>query len=290
VERASAPDLDAVVALLAVEQPQPERNVPLLGNDASAIRADIESLEPAWNEAAFVARDSKGAGIVAVAFAEWSDDPARVWVYGPWVARDDSAWNAQAPALLDAVLGATPDHLTEYELSGDVANVRLARLAAARGLQASEVNLALALDFADAASWMVDPRVRHARADDEPLIAPLHDAEFPNTYASAAQLVAGADDRVVLIADDGAFRGYAAGRVMPDGEGYVDFVGVTPDARGEGLGRALVTSIVAELATRGGRPRVCLTVQEHRAPARALYNSLGFRQDAAIVGYRSARE
>ncbi len=33
--------------------------------------------------------------------------------------------------------------------------------------------------------------------------------------------------------------------------------------------------------------RVNLTVQERRAPARALYSALGFRIDAAFRGYRS---
>jgi len=33
--------------------------------------------------------------------------------------------------------------------------------------------------------------------------------------------------------------------------------------------------------------RVCLTVQDHRTPARALYERLGFRPDGSLIAYRS---
>ena len=33
--------------------------------------------------------------------------------------------------------------------------------------------------------------------------------------------------------------------------------------------------------------RVCLTVQDHRGPARVLYARLGFQPDGSLVAYRS---
>ena len=130
-----------------------------------------------------------------------------------------------------------------------------------------------------------------AVTDDLPSIDPLHEAEFPATYFSAAQLVerAAAGEQVVLVAEgaDGAFAGYIAGRVQPDGEGYIDFVAVDPAGRGTGVGRRLITGLVRRVLPATTTGRVSLTVQEHRAPARALYESLGFRVDLAFRGYRN---
>ena len=91
---------------------------------------------------------------------------------------------------------------------------------------------------------------------------------------------------MLLVAeDDCAVVGYAAARVLPDGEGYIDFLAVDPVARGHGVGEALVTSLVHALGDRGARPRVCLVVDDRRGAARSLYNRLGFTEETVIVGY-----
>ncbi|GHJ38116.1 GNAT family N-acetyltransferase [Streptomyces sp. TS71-3] len=50
---------------------------------------------------------------------------------------------------------------------------------------------------------------------------------------------------------------------------------VSPDARGRGVGRALVDAAVEEARRQGAR-RITLRVLGHNAPARALYESAGF--------------
>ena len=181
-------------------------------------------------------------------------------------------------------------------MSGTVANERLAALAAESGVDADGDELRLrarrcgrgrAGRRADAGS----DGVRTVTGADLPSIDPLHEAEFPATYFSAAQLVerAASGEQVVLVAEgvDGAFAGYIAGRVQPDGEGYIDFVAVDPAGRGTGVGRRLITGLVRRVLPATTTGRVSLTVQEHRAPARALYESLGFRVDLAFRGYRN---
>jgi GNAT superfamily N-acetyltransferase len=133
--------------------------------------------------------------------------------------------------------------------------------------------------------------LRPAMADDIDAIQPLHDAEFPDTYASAAQLVEGQLDgsRLVLVAedDDGRVVGYTAGEVHDDGEGFIDFLVVDPTVLRSGLGGRLVTALTRQLLDCSSLGRVALTVQDRRAPARALYEHLGFRPDGVLVGHRS---
>jgi ribosomal protein S18 acetylase RimI-like enzyme len=288
-------ELDDVVAFVAAQQVAPERNIPYLGNEAPGISAELDGLSPPWATTARVLRD--GDAISGVVVVEWDEELGRAWVLGPWVAGEGAVWTAAARALVEAALAQVPATVTRFEMSGDVANRRLAELAEERGWAATEPNHVLLADAEVVAAWPPSGgfALRPATPDDVAAIAPLHDAEFPGTYASARQLVDGQLDgsRVVLVADRGEaggagrLAGYAAGQVHGDGEGFIDFVVVDPAARGTGLGRRLVTDLTRRLIDRASLGRVCLTVQDHRAPARALYARLGFRPVATLVAYRS---
>lgn len=136
------------------------------------------------------------------------------------------------------------------------------------------------------AAWVQEPGGGGTRAvtrDDLPLIGRLHEAEFLNTYASAEQLIDGAlaGTHVVLVAarTGGGVAGYAAGQVHSDGEGFIDFVAVAPEARGGGIGCRLVTTLTRLLHGRSPLERLALLVQDHRTAARALYERLGFRSE-----------
>jgi GNAT superfamily N-acetyltransferase len=297
----SAPDrdeLDEIVTFIAAQQARPERRITYLGDEAAGIAAELEGLAPPWATTARVVRD--GARITGVVVAEWDEELGRAWIVGPWAADGDSdgatdgaeAWRASADALVDAALAQLPATVTRPEMAGEAVHERLAALAAARGWTASEVNHILVADAATVAAWPPAPQagLREATAGDVAAIAVFHDVEFPDTYASAAKLVEGQLDgsRVVLVADGGGHgvAGYAAGEVHDDGEGFVDYLVVDPAARRTGVGRQLVMAVTRRLLERSSLGRVALTVQDHRAPARALYGRLGFRSEGSIVAYR----
>jgi ribosomal protein S18 acetylase RimI-like enzyme len=286
-------ELNDLVAFIAAQQVYPDRRISYVGTDAAGIRAELDGLEPSWVTTARVLRD--GTRITGTMITEWDDDLGRAWIVGPWVVGDGAEWMAAAVALLDAVLAELPPAVTRYEMSGDIANRRLADLAASRGWTATEPNHVLIADASVVAAWPggdgQTAALRAAAPDDIGAIAAWHDAEFPDTYASATQLVDGQLDgsRVVLVADDGhgGVAGYAAGEVHDDGEGFIDFVVVDPATRGTGVGRQLVVAITRRLLDRSLLGRVGLTVQDHRTPARNLYERLGFRPDGSLIAYRS---
>jgi ribosomal protein S18 acetylase RimI-like enzyme len=291
VDASDAATLDAVVALIAGQQQQREREVIYVGEQPDGIRAELEALDPPWTDTVRVVRD--GDALRAVALAEWDHTIGRAWIFGPWVDGDDEAWERWASELVAAQLAQLPPTVTSHELAGTVENQRLARLAAELGWPATEVNFAYVFEAEPSGAVPPEPEdgLRDVVGDDVGLIAPLHDLEFPDTYFTAQQLLerAATGEHVVLVAtsDEGRFAGYAAGRIQPDGNGYIDFVAVDPSGRGGGAGRRLVSGLVRRLLPVSTTGEVHLTVQEHRAPARALYASLGFRLDIGFVGYRS---
>ncbi len=282
-----ADDLDAVLDLIAAEQAEPARGTTMLGDTRDGIAAELGEVEPDWTATVRAAReDGRVVGAVVV---DRDDEAGRAWIQGPWVAGGDDVWARWARPLLDAALEQLPAGTERVEMNGDVANVRMAALASELGWTTSEVSHVFVAGAGAAESWP-DPgvKIREATAAERETIRPLHDQEFPATYAPVDRLLPDEpDDKFhVIVAEDGErFLGYAAGNVQPDGAGYLDYLAVSDAARGHGAGRDLLVAISRWLVDTAPKSDVNLTVQDHRTPARRLYESLGFTRQLSIVGY-----
>ena len=86
-------------------------------------------------------------------------------------------------------------------------------------------------------------------------------------------------DALFLVVEAGPSREIAGYVVALDAadEGEILNLAVAPGGRRNGLGRALVRSILEALTARGVR-QVYLEVRESNAPARALYAARGFKE------------
>jgi ribosomal protein S18 acetylase RimI-like enzyme len=80
-------------------------------------------------------------------------------------------------------------------------------------------------------------------------------------------------------------QGYTPAHPLPDDRAHIVSLWVRPEARGRGISSALLRHL-ATLALELGRPDLRLDVDESNAPARALYERLGFRP----TGARDPRE
>ncbi|WEO97866.1 GNAT family N-acetyltransferase [Streptomyces sp. FXJ1.172] len=133
---------------------------------------------------------------------------------------------------------------------------------------------------------MPEPYIRIAVADDEADLALLDRATWSTLHAvSPAPEAPFFDERHLpedyLVAEaDGRVVGYIRlARPTPLASNahvlQIQGLAVADEARGRGVGRALVRAAVEEARGRGAR-RLSLRVLGHNAPARALYESEGF--------------
>ncbi len=112
--------------------------------------------------------------------------------------------------------------------------------------------------------------------------------------ADFALAVAGAESAVLLAREgDASKRGALAGSVMVgfDGHrGWVYYLGVAPDARRKGLGKALMEAAEEWLRARGA-PKIQLMVREGNDAALGFYEAVGMeRQPLVTLGRFLARE
>ena len=280
--------IDEVLDLIAGEQAHPDRGTTMLGDTRDGIAAELGDVEPDWTQSVRTAREN--GRLVGAVVGDWDTELGRAWILGPWVRGGDEAWDRWARPLVESVLEQLPENVGDWEMAADVSHVRMARLGADFGLTPTETSHIYSVDAATVASWAGPTSdVRPGVAADREAIRPLHDSEFPASYATVEHLLPDSPDGKydVLVAMDGpTLLGYAAGRVQADGEGYLDFIAVADVARGRGTGRDLMAAICRPLISASTTGQVHLTVQDKRTPAQRMYESLGFRRSLSIVGYR----
>jgi GNAT superfamily N-acetyltransferase len=107
-------------------------------------------------------------------------------------------------------------------------------------------------------------------------IVSLDFQDYEAEFASLPGKYATPEGRVLLAWKDGAIAGCAALRKVDGNMCEMKRVYIRPTARGEGLGRRLIESILAE-AREAGYSRICLDVLPEFVAAQSIYESLGFR-------------
>ena len=127
--------------------------------------------------------------------------------------------------------------------------------------------------------------VRPFAAPDAEALAALHARAFdpPQLGLSYWRGARDAPPNLCIVAEEGGrLIGYCDGFLAGEG-GDVNSVASAPDARGRGVGRAVLSAFLEEAARRGASV-IHLEVSEANAPALALYAALGFER----VGTRRA--
>ena len=86
--------------------------------------------------------------------------------------------------------------------------------------------------------------------------------------------------------DDGDLVGFVCGFLSQtdSAEAYIHFVGVSPDHRGEGVGRALYERFLEEVRSEGRSVVRCVTSPANRDSV-AFHEALGFEVDRVVADY-----
>jgi [ribosomal protein S18]-alanine N-acetyltransferase len=137
------------------------------------------------------------------------------------------------------------------------------------------------------------PAIRPMQPEDIPPCArwiaetPLWQRYGVTEVSIAARLRAGLDygAMIYVAAEDGEALGFVWMVVHGafDRSGYIELIGVRPDERGRGLGRALMDFAEARLFTYA--PDLFLLVSDFNIDAQRFYQHLGYRQVGALEDY-----
>ncbi|MEV0798794.1 GNAT family N-acetyltransferase [Kribbella sp. NPDC050281] len=136
------------------------------------------------------------------------------------------------------------------------------------------------------------PAIRPATADDLPALVALDEVCFgPDAWSTVSwttEFDRLSEDRVILVADEGAAVGYVVLLVPPVTLDVVELlrIAVTPAERRTGIGGQLMTAALARCAGR----TVLLEVAAGNQSAGGLYESFGFQEISRRRGYYAGGE
>lgn len=127
-------------------------------------------------------------------------------------------------------------------------------------------------------------RLRPLRYDDLARVQEIEQASFSTPWKDETfrGLLRRSDTDLVGAESEGRLVGYAITWTVAD-QAELGNVAVAPEARGRGIGRALVEAVVERVGRRGAK-ECFLEVRESNGTAQALYRSMGFE----AVGRRRA--
>ncbi|HUN21996.1 MAG TPA: N-acetyltransferase [Anaerolineales bacterium] len=117
----------------------------------------------------------------------------------------------------------------------------------------------------------------------------LHDQIFPQVYISGHAILTQLDDthRIELALQTGQVVGYCYHTADFNAqEGYIEYLGVAPAARGQGWGQKLLSSALNLHFNHFGLEQTSLTVDEENSNAQSLYERVGFRLETSGVNWR----
>jgi RimJ/RimL family protein N-acetyltransferase len=212
----------------------------------------------------------------------------RAWLFGPLVEHED--WHTIADRLYADVLPLIPVDIRDYDLFCDIQNTRIQAFAARHGFPLNSENAVLTLkpeNYTPAANGRSNIIPYRKELFDQ--FEQLHKTLFPNAYFTARQMVEKIDGnhRLFLAVDTDRLLGYHFCKIEPPSDsGYVDFIGMDPDARGRGIGADLLAAGLDWMLAAPSTMKINLTVNADNTAARALYGKFGFVTDRIMCGYR----
>jgi ribosomal protein S18 acetylase RimI-like enzyme len=114
----------------------------------------------------------------------------------------------------------------------------------------------------------------------------LHEETFPSTYYSGREIVErlGKENKLFVQADGETVLGYVYATVEPS-EGFIHFLAVREEMRGQGLGEGLLRTAVSWLFNKRQVRQIGLVVDD-KNNARRLYEKSGFQLLHTGVGLR----
>ena len=124
---------------------------------------------------------------------------------------------------------------------------------------------------------------RRANPLDAPLLAAIHATSFAEPWDAQAFTVLLAQPGVAGWLWGDPPQGLLLARAVAD-EAEILTIAVTPDARQQGGGRAMIEGAL-DVLKQGGTARVFLEVAADNTPALALYNGRGFTPCGRRPGY-----
>ncbi len=269
ITKTKTADKQKIAHLIATVNSDPSRQCLHCDQEEAGILDEMAMLEVPFEESFTVAWD--GDLLVGVLGADLALERDRAWLWGPFIAGVD--WQETADLLYNHFLTRIAYDASQLYQFLNIANEQGRAFYQAKGFEETKISHV----------YQAHPPAT-AHSEPFPEITPpqwrsfiaLHEATFPTTYFNGRQIIErlGKENKVFVQADGEDVFGYVYANVEPT-EGFIHFLAVREEARGQGIGKGLLMTAVSWLFNKQKVPQIGLVVDDENN-ARQLYERCGF--------------
>lgn len=245
-----------------------------LMNDFSDLNIE-DSFAVAWSQ-------SKIVGAMGLDF-DLGNGTADIW--GPFVTDEDPD---TAQALWDKVLLKIPQEIKSCTFFVNKANEFAKKFAIQNNAHYSGADMVLTITR----STFTPEAVNASKNIGEKYynsFARLHGEAFPKTYFNSSTILKRINNHNILSVieeDESNIKGYVYIEANPEyNEGNVEYIAVSGEARGQGIGKTLLKDALKKLFSYPSIYEVTICVSCENAAAINLYKSVGFKEKYVLDSY-----
>ncbi|NOJ69486.1 GNAT family N-acetyltransferase [Paenibacillus alvei] len=282
--------VDELAALIVRLNREKQHHVGFCGDQAgeiaSTLREDFSDLDL---ESSFVIACENERIVGALGFdVDLERGVAEVW--GPFIDQD-SKWNEIANQLWETGMNQLGGKAPTFYCFYNEENKRALQFTVAVQAEFLHTHLVLkcsriAFSYAPVQTTLQEITPEYVEA-----FIGLHDASFPNTYYNGQEIISRLQDdhRIIIAVDQNeSLLGYVYVEADPEAqEGNIEFIAVSPQAQGQGLGTSLMQEALRFLLIEKEIDEISLCVQEENDKAISLYQKAGFQQEHRLLLFKA---
>ena len=270
IKRTGKRERETLARWIAATNLAPEDQIGYLGDDPAEVESSLLNDLPVLDNSVFVHSDEGDAGFLG--FEELADSDL-VLLYGPFVKASD--WDGAADALFAALTPLLPEGPKRLELFFNVKNTRVEAFAQRQNFEPGPEVL-LQRFTRDALSAIEPVTLPELDEADYAELLALQNVLFPNRGGNITKAL-GEHEKIFVLKKDGQIAGYTHVTVNPKfPEGYVEYVAVNPEFRGQRIGDQLMAAALHWMFSFGHIQETWLTTYTDNVTAQKLYARHGF--------------
>jgi ribosomal protein S18 acetylase RimI-like enzyme len=270
IKRTGPRERETLARWVAATNLAPEDQIGYLGDDPAEVESSLLNDLPVLDNSVFVHSEDGDVGFLG--FEELADSDL-VLLYGPLVKASD--WDSAADALFTALTPLLPKEPKRLELFFNEKNVRVESFARRNDFEPGP-EVYLQRFTRDALSRVESVTLPELDEADYAELLALQDTLFPNRGGNITKAL-GEHEKIFVLKKNGKIAGYTHVTVNPKfPEGYVEYVAVNPEFRGQRIGDQLMAAALHWMFSFDHIQETWLTTYMDNVTAQKLYAHHGF--------------
>lgn len=282
--KAQENDLKTLAAFIETHNTHSDAHIGYCGSNQdeieNALLEDIDDIP--FTESFILGYDEET--LIAVLGFDYDDERATAEIWGPFMERPywahvDAAWGKLQELF--------PKSLEHVHCFPNKNNTQCIEWIQGSNFTLNSEELTFKID-ADAVSKLPMSDVQELTAPYWDALCALHDKTFPGTYYSGHEMLQRQDphQKIFIHTIDESLSGYIYVEADPEfNEGSIEFFGVDPLFRGQGIGLKLITHALKFIFSFEGTQSVQLCVSASTPSAIHLYEKVGFKKQHTLSFY-----